>query len=78
MAHIFCVSEILPLPFSPAQPGMKVLVTGAGPIGLVTLLVAKAYGAAHVTVTDVADERLSMATQLGATHVLNVKGKTVR
>jgi L-iditol 2-dehydrogenase len=57
---------------------MKVLVTGAGPIGLVTLLVAKAYGAAHVIVTDVADERLNMATQLGATHVLNVKGKTVR
>lgn len=60
------------------QPGTKVLVTGAGPIGLVTLLVARAYGASHVTVTDVSDERLAMATRLGADHVINVKDKTVR
>jgi L-iditol 2-dehydrogenase len=35
----------------PAQPGQSVLITGAGPIGLVTLMVAKAFGATRIVVT---------------------------
>jgi len=52
--------------------GDHVLVTGAGPIGLVTMQVAFAQGATEVTLTDVAGERLEIARQLGATRALNV------
>ena len=47
------------------QPGDKVLVTGAGPVGLLAAQVARAFGASSVTVTDVADFRLKMAQDLG-------------
>jgi len=46
--------------------GCHVAVLGAGPIGLVTLLVAKAFGAASVTMTDVHPERIDFAKRLGA------------
>ena len=52
--------------------GKRVLITGAGPIGLLTLLAARFSGAASVVVTDLADEALAMATQLGATGTNNV------
>jgi len=52
--------------------GDHVLVTGAGPIGLLAMQVAFAQGATEVTLTDVADERLEMARRLGATRALNV------
>ena len=52
--------------------GDHVLVTGAGPIGLLAMQVAFAQGATEVTVTDVADERLQIARSLGATRTLNV------
>lgn len=45
-------------------PGTNVLVTGAGPIGIITAQVARAYGADLVTVTDVNPHRLALATQL--------------
>ncbi|EZA47058.1 hypothetical protein DMN91_000736 [Ooceraea biroi] len=44
----------------------KVLILGAGPIGLVTLLVAKAMGANKVVITDIIENRLNMAKKLGA------------
>jgi L-iditol 2-dehydrogenase len=46
-------------------PGTSVLVTGAGPIGIIAAQVARAYGADHVTVTDVNPHRLALAAQLG-------------
>jgi L-iditol 2-dehydrogenase len=52
--------------------GDHVLVTGAGPIGLLAMQVAFAQGATEVTVTDVANERLQIARRLGATRTLNV------
>lgn len=52
-------------------PGARVLVQGAGCIGLVTMLACKAYGASHVTVTDVLDNRLDAADKLGADVVIN-------
>lgn len=51
--------------------GSRVLVTGAGPIGLVAVQVARAAGAVAITVVDVNDERLRVATDLGATAVVN-------
>ncbi len=54
------------------KAGDHVLVTGAGPIGLLAMQVAFAQGATDVTVTDVADERLEIARKTGATRTLNV------
>ncbi|MEO6996952.1 MAG: NAD(P)-dependent alcohol dehydrogenase [Terracoccus sp.] len=51
--------------------GSRVLVTGAGPIGLVAVQVARAAGAVAITVVDVNDERLRVASDLGATAVVN-------
>jgi len=45
--------------------GNKVLVSGAGPIGLMTALCAKAAGAASVTITDMVDAKLAKAAELG-------------
>lgn len=52
--------------------GDGVLITGAGPIGLLTLLVCKAAGAYPIVVSDVVDEKLAKAKELGATHTINV------
>ncbi|KAK9881030.1 hypothetical protein WA026_014372 [Henosepilachna vigintioctopunctata] len=53
--------------------GSVVLVLGAGPIGLVTLLSAKAFGASKVLITDILDERLQVAKSLGADHTLKIE-----
>ena len=46
------------------SPGDRVLVTGAGPIGLYAAQVARAFGASAVTVTDISDFRLDTARKL--------------
>jgi L-iditol 2-dehydrogenase len=51
--------------------GHSVLVTGAGPIGLLVSQVARAAGATEVTVTDINDDRLAVAAELGATRTIN-------
>ncbi|KDR24482.1 Sorbitol dehydrogenase [Zootermopsis nevadensis] len=48
--------------------GSTVLITGAGPIGMVTLITAKAMGAAKVLITDIVDHRLGVAKELGADY----------
>lgn len=45
--------------------GDRVLITGAGPVGLFAAQVARAYGASSVTLTDLSDYRLSVAKELG-------------
>lgn len=50
--------------------GSKVLITGAGPIGLVSMLAAKAMGADSIIMTDISQPRLDFAKKMGATHVL--------
>lgn len=47
------------------EPGDRVLVTGAGPVGLLAAQVARAFGASSVTVADIAEFRLDMARELG-------------
>jgi L-iditol 2-dehydrogenase len=51
--------------------GHRVLVTGAGPIGLLVSQVARAAGATEVIVTDINDDRLAVAAELGATRTIN-------
>jgi len=52
--------------------GEDVLVTGAGPIGIMAAAVARHAGARYVVVTDVNDYRLELAKKMGATRVVNV------
>lgn len=52
--------------------GEDVLITGAGPIGIMAAAVARHVGARHVVVTDVNDYRLGLAKKLGATRTVNV------
>ena len=52
--------------------GEDVLITGAGPIGLMAAAVAKHAGARHVVVTDVSEPRLELANKIGADLALNV------
>src|SRR6516164_8632635 len=53
--------------------GEDVLITGAGPIGIMAAAVVRHAGARHVVVTDVNDYRLALAKKMGATIALNVK-----
>jgi len=53
--------------------GEDVLITGAGPIGIMAAGIVKHAGARHVVVTDVNDYRLELAKRMGATVALNVK-----
>lgn len=48
-----------------------VLVTGAGPIGIMAALVAQFQGARNVVITDLSDERLGLARRLGITSTVN-------
>jgi len=51
--------------------GSKVLITGAGPIGLMCMLAARAAGATSVVLVDIKEERLAVAKKLGATDVIH-------
>ncbi|WP_423063061.1 L-threonine 3-dehydrogenase [Candidiatus Paracoxiella cheracis] len=53
--------------------GEDVLITGAGPVGLMAAAIARNVGARHVVVTDVNDYRLSLAKKMGATLAVNPK-----
>ncbi|UTH73009.1 L-threonine 3-dehydrogenase [Chromobacterium sp. IIBBL 290-4] len=52
--------------------GEDVLITGAGPIGIMAVAIAKHVGARHVVITDVNDYRLELAKKMGATRAVNV------
>ena len=52
--------------------GEDVLITGAGPIGIMAAAVAKHVGARHVVITDINPYRLELALKMGATRAVNV------
>ncbi len=52
--------------------GEDVLITGAGPIGVMAAAICKHVGARHVVLTDVNDYRLELGKKLGATRTVNV------
>jgi L-idonate 5-dehydrogenase len=53
--------------------GRRVLVTGAGPIGILSVAAVRLAGAAEIVITDLFDEPLAVAVHMGATQVVNVK-----
>jgi threonine 3-dehydrogenase len=52
--------------------GEDVLITGAGPIGIMATAIARFVGARHIVVTDVNDYRLGLAQEMGASRAINV------
>jgi len=57
--------------------GEDVLITGAGPIGIIAAGICRHIGARHVVVTDVNDYRLALAGTMGATHLVNVQRESL-
>jgi threonine 3-dehydrogenase len=57
--------------------GEDVLITGAGPIGLMAAAVVRHAGARYVVVTDVNPYRLKLAQQMGATIALDMRSDTI-
>ncbi|AAO89676.1 L-threonine 3-dehydrogenase [Coxiella burnetii] len=51
--------------------GEDVLITGAGPVGLMSAAIARHVGARHVVITDVNDYRLALAEKVGVTAAVN-------
>lgn len=64
------------LSFDPV--GEDVLITGAGPIGVMAAAICKHAGARNIVVTDVNDYRLALAKKMGATRTVNVTKETLR
>ena len=58
--------------------GEDVLITGAGPIGIIAAGICKHIGARNVVVTDVNDYRLKLAADMGATRVVNVSNTSLK
>ena len=52
--------------------GEDVLITGAGPIGIMAVAIARYAGARHIVITDISDYRLELASKMGASAALNV------
>src|SRR5215472_12556316 len=57
--------------------GEDVLITGAGPIGIMATAVARFTGARHVVVTDINEYRLDLARRMGATRAINVQRESL-
>jgi len=61
--HTACATDLI---------ARKVLVTGCGPVGLMTIAVARAAGARTIFATDISPYRLRLARRMGADHAYNV------
>lgn len=63
------------------RSGMKmgdtVLIAGAGPIGLLTVQVAVATGASQIFVSDLSENRLKKAKEVGATHTFDARDQDI-
>jgi threonine 3-dehydrogenase len=57
--------------------GEDVLVTGAGPIGIMAAAVARHAGARYVVITDVNEYRLALARKMGVTEAVNIRESTL-
>ena len=57
--------------------GEDVLITGAGPIGIMAAAVARKAGARNVVITDLNEYRLDLARQMGATQAVNISNTSL-
>lgn len=58
--------------------GEDVLITGAGPIGIMAVAIARHVGARHIVITDVNDYRLKLAEKMGASLAVNVSNSSLQ
>lgn len=58
--------------------GEDVLITGAGPIGIMAVAIAKHVGARNIVITDINDYRLELAKKMGATRAINVSRESTK
>jgi threonine 3-dehydrogenase len=58
--------------------GEDVLVTGAGPIGIMAVAILRHIGARHIVITDVNEYRLDLARKMGASHAVNVQHQSLQ
>jgi len=58
--------------------GEDVLITGAGPIGIMSVAIARHVGARNIVITDVNDYRLDLARKMGATRAINVTRTSIK
>jgi len=58
--------------------GEDIIITGAGPVGLMAIAVARHAGARHIVITDVNEYRLNLAKQMGASLALDVHKNTLK
>ncbi|MBX3708795.1 MAG: L-threonine 3-dehydrogenase [Gammaproteobacteria bacterium] len=58
--------------------GEDVLITGAGPVGVMAAAIARYAGARHVVITDVNEYRLKLAEKMGATLAVNASQTTLK
>lgn len=71
------LSDILPTGFEcgvlngKVKPGDTVVIVGAGPVGLASLLTAQFYTPSEIIMIDTDDNRLAVAVTFGATHIIN-------
>ncbi|HUO95121.1 MAG TPA: L-threonine 3-dehydrogenase [Steroidobacteraceae bacterium] len=57
--------------------GEDVLITGAGPIGIMAVAIARHVGARHIVITDVNPYRLGLARRMGASRALDVRSEPI-
>ncbi|MBN2356290.1 L-threonine 3-dehydrogenase [candidate division KSB1 bacterium] len=57
--------------------GEDVLITGAGPIGIIATAICRHIGARHIVITDINDYRLNLARKMGATLAINVNKTSI-
>lgn len=78
------LSDILPTGFEcgvlngKVQPGGTVAIIGCGPVGLAALLTAQLYSPSRVIMADLDDNRLEIASRLGATDVIRADNPDAR
>lgn len=58
--------------------GEDVLITGAGPIGIMAAMIARHSGARHVVITDVNEYRLNLAQKVTSCHPINIRTSTIQ
>jgi len=58
--------------------GEDVLITGAGPIGIMAVAIARHVGARNIVITDINDYRLGIARQMGATRAVNISRQSLQ
>jgi alcohol dehydrogenase len=79
------LSDILPTGFEigvlngKVMPGDTIAIVGAGPVGLSALLTSQFYSPSEIIMVDLDDNRLQLAKQFGATHLINsADGKAIQ